>query len=102
MFDVCVGDGAAVCAGAAAGVCPERLRGRRGRADSQTDPQRSQGLESCEETTSLFLSVCVWSCVCSCFIVRTGTDFYSTECRYFLDSVYTHQSQPISSKRFLY
>ena len=66
---MCVGDGAAVCAGAAAGVCPERLRGRRGCADSQTDPQRSQGLESCEETTSLFLSVCVCVCVCECVVM---------------------------------
>ena len=54
----------------------------------------------------IFICVCVcvsvWSCVCSCLIVRTGTDFYSTECGHFLDSVYTHQSQPISSKQFLY
>lgn len=48
FFIMCVGDGAPVCAGAAAGVCAERLRGRRGGADGKAAPQRSQELQSCE------------------------------------------------------
>lgn len=56
------GDGASVCASTAAGLCPERLRGRRGCPDSQTDPQRGQELQSCERTMSVCLSVCVFVC----------------------------------------
>lgn len=51
---VCVGDGASLREGAAASVSPERLRGRRGDPGSQTNPQRSQGLESREQTSTLF------------------------------------------------
>lgn len=58
-MDVCAGDGASLCTGAAAGERPQRQRGRRGGPDSQTNPERSQKLEGCECTTC-FVSVCVW------------------------------------------
>lgn len=53
MSRVCVrpGAGAPVRAGAAAGVFAEGLRGRRGRSDGQTDPQRGPRLQSGEDLT---------------------------------------------------
>lgn len=56
---VCIlGDGASVCEGAAAALCPEDLRRRRRGPDGETNPQRGQKLESCE------LSLCVCWLVC--------------------------------------